>query len=393
MNTSTSSANALRVGVIGVGYVGEHLVSAFSKKYAVTGFDISPARREYLIEAFGNNFNVAITGTGEELAGCDLFCVSVPTLLLEDKTIDASFLKAACATVEKYAKPGSVVVMESSVHVGMTRMLLNSLTTKGIFVGFSPERVDPGRVEPPVEEIPKIISGIDEASLDKIHEFYSSVFKTVVKVSSMETAEMCKLHENCYRMVNIAYANEIADACVKHNIDPLEMIKACSTKPFGFMPFTPSTGVGGFCIPNNPGYLLHNNDLPLLHHATETTHMRPKKKADQLIVDYPEVKRVLVVGVGFKPGESVVASSPGMAFANALGKHEDMKVMTYDPLVDPKSPHVQSLSFVSDADWNEDYIAKNFDMVYVVTKQHKVNWNVLGNLNNNKSSVKVVFGM
>jgi UDP-N-acetyl-D-mannosaminuronate dehydrogenase len=121
--------------------------------------------------------------------------------------------------------------------------------------------------------------------------------------------------------------------------------------------------------------------------------MRPKKKADQLIVDYPEVKRVLVVGVGFKPGESVVASSPGMAFANALKKHNDMKVMTYDPLVDPKSPHVQSLSFVSDADWNEDYIAKNFDMVYVVTKQHKVNWNVLGNLNNNNSSVKVVFGM
>jgi nucleotide sugar dehydrogenase len=180
--------------------------------------------------------------------------------------------------------------------------------------------VDPGRTTPPLSKIPKIISGIDELSLQYVNSFYAEVFDQVVKVSSLETAEMCKLYENCFRMVNIAYVNEIADACKEHGIDHNEMIKASSTKPFGYMKFTPGLGVGGHCIPVNPFYLFVNNDLPILKQATETTLQRPRDKARAFLDKYEEYlikqdKAVCVVGIGFKPGQSLLVNSPGYEFA------------------------------------------------------------------------------
>ena len=109
------------------------------------------------------------------------------------------------------------------------------MRAKDVFVGFSPERIDPGRVSPSAPEIPKIISGIDDSSLARIRELYSGAFHTVVPVSSVETAEMSKLFENCFRLVNIAYVNEIADACHAHSIDPYEMVEASRSKPYGFL--------------------------------------------------------------------------------------------------------------------------------------------------------------
>lgn len=330
-----ASSSTATVGVIGVGYVGEHLVQTFGKYFNVIGYDLSEARINYLLTTpqIADNPRIKLQTLPFGLEVCDLFCIAVPTLLRLDNSVNDSYVRAAAKTVEAFAQKGATIVMESSVSVGMTRDVLGYMREKGIYIGFSPERVDPGRVEPPCDEIPKIISGIDAESLVKVQSFYSQVFKTVVPVSSMETAEMCKLYENCFRMINIAYANEAADECAKHNIDVYEMIRACSTKPFGFMPFYPGLGVGGHCIPVNPFYLATNCNFKLLNHATETTLARPQTKAQELVQKYPNAQNILVIGVAFKPGESYTMNAPGLAFAKALKDVHNKTVHVHDPLV------------------------------------------------------------
>lgn len=322
-----------RVGVVGVGYVGVHLVEVFSVSFQVTGFDISEERVASLRETMGKD-NIEFSTDPESLKDCDMICIAVPTLLKKDNTIDDRHLKSAVSVVQKMAKAGCTVVMESSVHVGMTRKLLGHLLQGGaLYIGFSPERVDPGRKEPPCKDIPKIVSGINSESLEKIKYFYGAVFTRIVPVSSMETAEMCKLYENCFRMVNIAYTNEAADACLKLGIDPHEMISACTTKPFGFTAFNPGLGVGGHCIPVNPYYLAVNCDLPLLRFATHTTCDRPARKAAEIVALHPCANTFMVVGLAFKKGESLTTNSPGLAFSMSLKNNHDKRVYGLDPFV------------------------------------------------------------
>lgn len=324
------------VGVVGVGYVGVHLVEVFSSKFATIGYDVSEARIEYLKGPRGlEGSNITYTTSPELLSECDLICIAVPTPLQTGtyNEINDAYIRSAVATVEKYAKPSATIVMESSVHVGMTRKLMGHLAER-FRIGFSPERVDPGRIQPHCRDIPKIVSGIDEDSLTAVVSFYEQVFTRVVPVSTLETAEMCKLFENCFRMVNIAYVNEVADACEKHGIDPKEMIAACGTKPFGFMPFQSGLGVGGHCIPVNPFYLRVNCELPLLEAATYYTFQRPLKKAKKLTEKHPDAQGFLVIGIAFKPGESLTINSPGLALANELQNTYGKTVQVVDPLVD-----------------------------------------------------------
>ncbi|TPX67388.1 hypothetical protein SpCBS45565_g03840 [Spizellomyces sp. 'palustris'] len=379
MVTSTTKILETRptVAVCGVGYVGVHLVETFAKAFRVVAFDISEARCETLRRQFKGQANIHVTSDPSHMAGFDLCCISVPTLLLRDKTgIDASYVAKAVKTVSKYAKQGSTIVMESSVTVGMTRKYMGHLRQEGVFVGFSPERVDPGRTFPVCDEIPKIISGIDDESVRMVGAFYMEVFQTVVPVSTMETAEMCKLYENCFRMINIAYVNEISDECAKHGIDPHEMIDASATKPFGFMPFRPGLGVGGHCIPVNPWYLFTNNDLPLLQQATLASAERPARKARELFDEY-QPKRVLVIGMAFKPGQSVISYSPQEMFVREL-QNIGVEVFFYDPLVEQSQiPYCTKLS---SADFQESFIEDEFDVVAVTMPQHKVDFTVLDGL-------------
>lgn len=368
-----------KVCVIGVGFVGEHLVDVFSKRYKVYGYDVSPQRVKAMKERFAENKNVIIQNSQDNLDECSLYLISVPTLLTKTHEIDTSYIKSAVDIVEKYAKTGATVVMESSVSVGMTKMFLSSLRDKGIYVGFSPERVDPGRTEPPVEQIAKIVSGIDEESLQQVYRYYSNVFKNIHKVSSMETAEMCKLYENCFRMVNIAYANEVADVCKSHQIDVYEMVNACSTKPFGFMPFYPSLGVGGHCIPVNPFYLFTNCNLPLLKHATDITLTRPQMKA----VEFTGYNNILVVGVAFKPGESYTMNSPGLAFATELAKL-GKNVTIFDPLVSCDLSN--NMNMLPPSSWNKETL-ESYDAIVVTIKQVDVDMSVLGHIDKSKSQV------
>ncbi|POR37519.1 UDP-glucose 6-dehydrogenase [Tolypocladium paradoxum] len=376
------------VAVIGVGYVGEHLVNAFSKRFNVLGHDVSEARTKQLEHAFASNDGVNFTTSAKDIAAATHFLISVPTLLLPDKTIDSSFLRNALTAVGNHARRGSVVVIESSVAVGMTREFLGPLAKeRGFFAGMSPERVDPGRTEPPAHAIPKIISGLDDmvpGSLDAIQSLYSQVFDTVVAVSSPEVAEMTKLYENCQRMVCIAYANEMADACRAHAIDPFEVCGAAATKPFGYMPFRPGLGVGGHCIPVNPYYLLANSEFPLLQAASEKMRRRPldiaQRAVEKLHTASPDCPRprVLVVGVGFKPGQAQITNSPGLELAKCLVLTGRVDVAWIDPLVAQEA--VPQMPRLGVSEWTATSLETRFEMIIVAFRQHGLDLAVLEKL-------------
>lgn len=233
--------------------------------------------------------------------------------------------------------------------------------------------------------IPKVISGLDEPSLAAIARLYDPVFDTLVQVSRTEVAEMMKLYENCQRMINIAFANEMADACLPHGIDPFEVSRAAATKPFGYMPFTPSVGVGGHCIPVNPYYLLSNCDFPLLQAASEKMGARPadiaRRAIESLRADETKTRtarpRVLIVGVGFKAGQSVLSNSPGLELAATLAKSGRVDAMFADSLVAQEAvPHVPRLA---DEDWTRETL-ESFDMIIVAFKQVGMDFDLLTGL-------------
>ncbi|KAM0355109.1 hypothetical protein ACHAPU_000968 [Fusarium lateritium] len=395
-SSSISPNDEPTVAVLGVGYVGTHLVGTFSSKYPVVGFDVSKSRindlrASQLNEPVESSRDIDYTWDTGALSRATHFLVSVPTLLRPDRTVDASFLCSALQTVEKHARPGATIVIESSVAVGMTRELLGPLALeKGFFAGMSPERVDPGRTEPPVSSIPKIISGLDDlrpGSLESIKSIYSFVFDTVIPVSSPEVAEMTKLYENCQRMVCIAYANEMADACSSHNIDPYEVCRAAATKPFGYMNYVPGLGVGGHCIPVNPFYLMSNSSFPLLEHATKRMRERPRRVALRILNDLQDKKtlngseqkkpRVLVVGMGFKKGQSTLSHSPGLELLKALHTADELDLAWADTHVSQDA--IRGVPKLSEALWNGSDLA-TFDMILLAFLQPDMDGKVLESL-------------
>lgn len=241
IHTSPSDGDP-HVCVVGVGYVGEILLKEFGSVFPAIGFDISEKRLQTIKPDFARLKNVRLTSSTAVFKEATHFCISVPTLLREDKSVNTDHLIRAIAMVTANARPGSTIVIESSVSVGMTRALLGPFSSR-FHCGMSPERVDPGRTLPAAHEIPKIISALTEPALLSMHKVYSQAFKTVVPVSKPEVAEMTKLFENCYRMINIAYVNEIADACERQQIDVDEVVAAAATKPFGFQSFKPGRSI------------------------------------------------------------------------------------------------------------------------------------------------------
>ncbi|KAF5255119.1 hypothetical protein FANTH_174 [Fusarium anthophilum] len=332
------------IAVVGVGYVGTHLVSSFSSKYQVIGFDVSAKRIKDLGVEYQGQENVHFSRESQDLQRATHFLISVPTLLRPDKTIDSSYLRDALKT-----------------------------------------RVDPGRAEPPVQSIPKIISGLDDitpGSLDAIIRVYSTIFETVVPVSKPEVAETMKLYENCQRMVCIAYANEMADACIPHGINSYEVCEAASTKPFEYMPYSPSVGVGGHCIPVNPFYLLSNSRFPLLECATLAMHSRPSRLAERVLKRLRQrvtgrTPRVLVVGMGFKAGQSQIDNSPGADLVKSLAVSREVDVCWADSLVKQSAlPQVRRLL---DEDWRKDVLRK-FDIIVVASRQTDMSFDILNEL-------------
>jgi UDP-N-acetyl-D-glucosamine dehydrogenase len=270
-------ARTARVGVVGLGYVGLPLGVEFARAgFRVTGIDVTASKvarvnagDSYVLDVPSETL-APLVSAGKLEATCDFSVVKqldtidicVPTPLRKSKDPDMSYIDAACRKVAEYIHPGMLIVLESTTYPGTTdEFVLPMLEKTGLRVGedfflcFSPERVDPGNPKYQTVNIPKVVGGITPACTELGALFYSQALTTVVPVSSTKVAEMVKLLENTFRMINIGLVNEMAQMCDRMGINVWEIIDAAATKPFGFMPFYPGPGLGGHCIPIDPFYL------------------------------------------------------------------------------------------------------------------------------------------
>ena len=266
-----------RVGIVGLGYVGLPLAVEFAKAgFSVTGIDAVESKVERInagdsyIQDVNREDVLRLVEAGKLRATSDFSLVAeldtlnicVPTPLRKTKDPDMSYIVAACQEIAKYFQPGSLVILESTTYPGTTaELVLPILSASGFEVGrdfflcFSPERVDPGNPNYQTRNIPKVVGGVTPACTRMGTLFYSQALQSVIPVSSTQVAEMVKLLENTFRMINIGLVNEMAMMCDRMGIDIWEVIDAAATKPFGFMPFYPGPGLGGHCIPVDPFYL------------------------------------------------------------------------------------------------------------------------------------------
>ena len=266
-----------KVGVVGLGYVGLPLaVELASAGFHVTGIDVSEgkAERVNLADSYIGDVpsealaplveagNLRATADFSIIGELDTINICVPTPLRKTKDPDMSFIVSSCQEIAKYFHSGMLVILESTTYPGTTEeVVLPMLAQPGMEVGrdfflcFSPERVDPGNPKFNTSNIPKVVGGCTPVCTELGRLFYSQALQQVVPVNSTQVAEMVKLLENTFRMINIGLVNEIALMCDRIGIDVWEVIDAAATKPFGFMPFYPGPGLGGHCIPIDPFYL------------------------------------------------------------------------------------------------------------------------------------------
>ncbi len=266
-----------RVGVVGLGYVGLPLAVEFAKAgFSVTGIDVSEEKvgRVNAGDSYVGDIPSAtlaplveagkLRATTDFRAAADLDTINicVPTPLRKTKDPDMSFIVSSCQEIARYFHSGMLVILESTTYPGTTDEVVLPMLSKGglqvgrdFFLCFSPERVDPGNPKYQTVNIPKVVGGCTPACTEMGRLFYSQALERVVPVSSTQVAEMVKLLENTFRMINIGLVNEIAMMCDRIGIGVWEVIDAAATKPFGFMPFYPGPGLGGHCIPIDPFYL------------------------------------------------------------------------------------------------------------------------------------------
>lgn len=362
---------ASSIGVIGLGYVGLPLVIGFaSRGCQVWGFDVDQHKVDSLmqgksyirhisseeVQALIQQGRFCATGDFSRLQEVQTILVCVPTPLTEKMEPDLTFIVQTGRTIAAHLKPGQLVVLESTTYPGTTEELLIPILEesglkagKDFYVGFSPEREDPGNRHFKTHQIPKVVSGIDEESTQRVQQVYEKLFEKVVVVSSPRVAEMTKLLENIYRCVNIALVNELKLLCQRMKIDLWEVIGAASTKPFGFTPFYPGPGLGGHCIPIDPFYLswkAKEFDFPtrFIELAGEINTAMPFHVVDSVVGVLNQVQKslngskVLILGVAYKKDIDDLRESPSLKIMELL--QEKGAVVDYN---DPYFPNLHKM--------------------------------------------------
>ena len=380
------------LGVVGLGYVGLPLaVEAATSSLKVIGFDINSERVEMInnghspIEDISNeelsqslkNFHSTIES--KELSQCRNIVISVPTPLT-DYQPDLSYVINAAKTVGENLVKNQVVILESTTYPGTTvEVLIPNLEKmsrlkagEDFFVGYSPERIDPGNEVWKFKNTPKVISGINNVSTEKIQSFYESIIDETVLVKGTKEAEMVKLLENTYRHVNIALINELAILCKMLDIDIWEVVNAAKTKPFGFESFKPGPGVGGHCIPVDPEYLSFKTrqigkPVRFVELAQEINNSMPLYVVNQVneILNKNKIilnsSKILLMGVAYKKDISDMRESPAIDIAELL-LDKDVDISYYDPYVEEFKVSGHIINREVDTNSFEDY-----DMLLVLT--------------------------
>ena len=380
------------LGVVGLGYVGLPLaVEAATSSLNVIGFDINSERVEMInnghspIEDISNEElseslqHFHSTTESKELSQCRNIVISVPTPLT-DYQPDLSFVVNAAKTVGENLVKNQVVILESTTYPGTTvEVLIPNLEKmsglkagEDFFVGYSPERIDPGNEVWKFKNTPKVISGINNVSTEKIQSFYESIIDETVLVKGTKEAEMVKLLENTYRHVNIALINELAMLCKMLDIDIWEVVNAAKTKPFGFESFKPGPGVGGHCIPVDPEYLSFKTrqigkPVRFVELAQEINNSMPLYVVNQVneILNKNKIilnsSKILLMGVAYKKDISDMRESPAIDIAELL-LDKDVDISYYDPYVEEFKVSGHIINREADSNSFEDY-----DMLLVLT--------------------------
>jgi UDP-N-acetyl-D-glucosamine dehydrogenase len=342
----------MHVVVAGQGYVGLPLaVRAAEVGHQVVGYDVDARRVKRLaggesyvedvpssqIRAVLDSGAYRVTDDGAELGGFDIAVITVPTPL-RDGVPDLSYIEACSRTLGAHLRPGAAVVLESTTYPGTTEELMvpileeasGLIAGRDFHVGFSPERIDPGNKVWSFVTTPKVVSGIDAASLAAVRAFYDGIVDTTVPVSSPKEAELAKLIENTFRHVNIALVNEMAMFAKALGIDVWEAIDAAASKPFGFMRFTPGAGVGGHCLPIDPSFLSWKVERAVgvpfrfVELANDVNNHMPDYVVRRLMEAFNARRktvngsRILLLGLAYKPNTSDARESPSMRVSELL---------------------------------------------------------------------------
>ncbi len=350
------------IAVVGLGYVGLPLAVAFAqKKFKVIGFDTNAKRVErirnlqsYIADVSNAQIRDVMrkgvfdpTTDESQLNAADVIIICVPTPIKRKYTPDISFMLGAVRTIARHLKRGSLVVLESTTYPGTTEELIKpELENDGLragrdfYLAFSPERIDPGNKDFGVTQIPKVVGGLTAQCGMLTQALYASIIRHIHTVSSPKAAEMTKLLENSFRIVNIGWINEIAQTCHKLGIDVWEVIDAAKTKPFGFMPFYPGLGVGGHCIPEDPLYLywkakrygVNSKFIKLAADVNAHMPLYVAHRLEAMIGQRFAKSKVLVIGVTYKKDVKDLRKSPSLKLIEVLKNR--CHVQYHDPLVD-----------------------------------------------------------
>jgi UDP-N-acetyl-D-glucosamine dehydrogenase len=391
--------------IVGQGYVGLPLsLAAAEAGYFVTGIDSDVEKVKKLnefkttieeisglrIKSAINSGNYVIKDNADFDNETEVILVCVPTPLNEERNPDLAILMSAVKSIGKSLKPGMLVIIESTIQPGVTRnvvlpelMAASNLKSEEFLLAFSPERIDPMNTNWNVKNTPKLVAGLTPEAATKAKEFYSKFIDQVDVCDSLEVAETAKLLENSFRLVNISFINEVAMFCQKIGIDINDVIKAASTKPYGFMPFYPSVGVGGHCIPVDPLYLVEaankvSAPTRFIQLADEINLGMPTYFVDRAskILDGLQNKKILVIGVAYKPNVADVRETPVQALIAGL-REQGAKVSWHDNLV-------QSWNGEASVDLSDSY-----DLAILATPHSYLDLKKLGKLQilNTRSSL------
>jgi UDP-N-acetyl-D-glucosamine dehydrogenase len=390
----------MRVVIAGQGYVGLPLaVRSAEVGHAVIGYEPNEekvnslkAGNSYVGDVSADRLKAAMLEHGylpttdvNEIANFDIAIITVPTPL-QDGAPDMSYVKEASRLVGQHVLPGSTVVLESTTYPGTTEELVANIIfaesglkpEEDYFLGFSPERIDPGNPQWDFQTTPKVISGIGPRSLERIKEFYSSVCDSVVEVSSPRVAELTKILENAFRDVNIGFVNEMSVYAHEMGIDIWEVIGAASTKPFGFMSFFPGPGVGGHCLKIDSSYLSWrvksnlDKTFRFVELANDVNSHMPDyvvTRATDILNDVAKPVRnskILILGKAYKAGTADVRESPALKIIDQL--------TAKGALVDVSDPYIDGL------DGERNYSA--YDLAILVTDHGEFDYSIIGNESN-----------
>ena len=400
------SKKDLKIGVIGLGYVGLPLSLTISEKdFEVYGFDKDNTKVKSLYKfksyikhisslrikkSINNNFFYP-SNNFSLLNKMDIIILCVPTPLTKEKKPDLSYIKGSVELIKRNFRIGQKIILESTTYPGTCKDLIikkfkknNLVEGRDYFLSYSPEREDPGNKDFQTKDIPKVI-GASSIKSKKLGElFYSKIFKTIIPVKNLETAEATKIYENIFRSINIALVNELKFGLKKLNIDIWDVIKASSTKPFGFMPFYPGPGLGGHCIPIDPIYLSWKckkvgYDCKFISLAEKINSDVPNKIIDEIIKQKKNNKKfdILLIGLAYKKNIDDYRESPSLYILNKLLKKK-LRTVYHDNYVKviTKNRHYPKLTDLKSVNLNYNNLKKH-DLVVILTDHDYLNFNLI----------------